>query len=255
MFIDTHAHLYFDRFDADREEVIRRAGSAGVSKIINISVDLESAQQCIELAEQHEGLFAAVGVHPNDADKLNDAALRELRTLTGHPKVVAVGEIGMDFYWDKQPRDLQESVFRQQIQLAKETGHPIVIHNRQAARSIIRTLKSEGVDGLTGVFHCFSEDEAIAREVLEMDFHISFTGNLTFKNSQLPEVARMVPLQRLLLETDCPFLSPEPKRGRRNEPAHVVFIAQKLAEIKETDVETIRAKTTENAVRLFGLGE
>ena len=255
MLIETHAHLYFDQFDEDREQVIQRADEAGVKKIINIAVDLESSKQCIELAEKYEGLFATVGIHPNDSTKLGKDSLLELRELCGHKKVVAIGEIGMDFYWDRCPVEVQERAFREQIRLAKEVGLPIVIHNREAAPQIIEVLKSEDASELSGVFHCFSEDTAIAKEVLDLEFHISFTGNLTFKKSQLPEVAEMVPLDKLLLETDCPFLSPEPKRGRRNEPAHVVYIAQKLAEIKKVEFAELAEVTTSNANRLFGLGE
>jgi len=255
MLIETHAHLYFDQFDEDREQVILRADEAGVKKIINIAVDLETSKQCIELAQKYEGLFATVGIHPNDSTKLGKDSLLELRELCGHKKVVAIGEIGMDFYWNRCPAEVQERAFREQIRLAKEVGLPIVIHNREAAPQIIEVLKSEDASELSGVFHCFSEDTAIAKEVLDLGFHISFTGNLTFKRSQLPEVAELVPLDKLLLETDCPFLSPEPKRGRRNEPAHVVHIAQKLAEIKKVEFAELAEVTTSNANRLFGLGE
>ncbi len=255
MLIETHAHLYFDQFDEDREQVIQRAEEAGVKRIINIAVDLETSRQCIELAENYEGLFATIGIHPNDSTKLDSSSLSELGELSRHQKVVAIGEIGMDFYWDRCPAEVQERAFREQIGLAKEVGLPIVIHNREASREIVHVLKSEGTDGLSGVFHCFSDDKKAAEEVLDLGFHISFTGNLTFKKSRLPEVAEMVPLDKLLLETDCPFLSPEPKRGRRNEPAHVVYIAQKLAEIKKVTFEEITEITTSNAKRLFGLGE
>ncbi|MFQ6112973.1 MAG: TatD family hydrolase [bacterium] len=254
MLIDTHAHLYFNHFDADREDVIQRAFDAGVKKIINIGVDLDTCRQSIELAEKNAGLFAAVGIHPNDSTKLDENSLATLMEFTRHPKVVAIGEIGLDFYRERAPIEIQRQAFRKQIALAKDEALPMVIHNRQAVREILDILKEEGTEGLGGVFHCFSEDERIAEEVLEMGFHISFTGNLTFKKSNLPQVAQMVPLERLLLETDSPLLSPEPKRGRRNEPAHVVYIAQKLAEIKGSDVSEIEKITTDNAVSLFGLG-
>jgi TatD DNase family protein len=253
MLIDTHAHLYFNHFDEDREEVIQRAFEVGVKMIINIGIDLETCEQCIALADEHAGVFAAVGIHPNDSAKLDENALLSLKEFTRHAKVVAIGEIGLDFYRDRAPVEIQTEAFRQQIVLAKEAGLPIVIHNRQAIAEILEILKSEGTDGLAGVFHCFSEDESWAEEVLDLGFHISFTGNLTFKKSGLAKVANMVPLERLLLETDSPFLSPEPKRGRRNEPAHVLYIAQKLAEIKGVSVSEIEKITTENAVHLFGL--
>lgn len=253
MLIDTHAHLYFNQFDHDREDVINRALESGVQKIINIAVDVETARQCIEMAEQHSGLFAAVGVHPNDSIKFNDKILSELKELCRHPKVVAIGEIGLDFYRDFSPVEIQKDVFKKQIRLAKEIGLPIVIHNRDAIDEILDILKSEGTADLSGVFHCFSENREYAEQVLELGFHISFTGNLTFKKSELPDVARTVPLNRLLLETDSPFLSPEPRRGRRNEPANVVYIAEKLAEIKKTEFDKLVKTTTANANKLFGL--
>ncbi|MFQ5863774.1 MAG: TatD family hydrolase [bacterium] len=253
MLIDTHAHLYFNHFDGDREQVIQRAFEAGVKKVINIGIDLETCRQCMEMAEKHTSLFATVGIHPNDSTKLDEKSLATLKEFAQHPKVVAIGEIGLDFYRERAPVEIQRQAFRNQIALAKDVALPIVIHNRQAVRQILDILKQEGTEGLGGVFHCFSEDEQIAEEVLELGFHISFTGNLTFKNSELPEVAKVVPLERLLLETDSPFLSPAPKRGRRNEPAHVIYIAQKLAEIKGTNFDEIERITTENAIRLFGV--
>lgn len=255
MLIDTHAHLYFDQFDEDRVEVIERARLANIKRIINIAIDLETSRRCIDLANHHDGLFAAVGIHPNDSTKVNEQTLAELRELARHPKVVAIGEIGLDFYRDRSPAEIQEQSFREQIRLAKDVGLPIVIHNRDAGREILKVLNSEGTEGLVGVFHCFSEDQDVAQQILELGFFISFTGNLTFKKSELPKVAKSVPLDRLLLETDCPFLSPEPRRGRRNEPAHVLHIAKKLAEIHQTSLTGIEETTTNNAVRLFGLGE
>ena len=253
--IDTHAHLYWQSFDDDRNAVIERAFKQGVEKIINIATDLDTAQQCIVLAEEYEGLYATAGIHPNDAGKFDDRTIPVLKEFLQHPKVVAIGEIGLDFYRDWCAREIQERVFREQIRLAKETGRPIIIHNRDAGREIIDVLKSEGFNNLKGVFHCFSEDLKIAQEILEIGFFISFTGNLTFKKSRLPEVAMQIPLEKLLLETDCPFLSPEPKRGRRNEPANVGYIAEKLAEYKNLPLEELVIATTINAVNLFGLGE
>lgn len=255
MLVETHAHLTFDKFDADRDEIIDRAHKAGVDKIVNIGVDLASSVRCIELAERYSGLFAAVGIHPNDANKLNDASLERLRELTRHDKVVAIGEIGLDFYWDTCPAATQEKAFRVQLRLAREVGLPVVIHNREAGEAILKVLRSETIGEKKGVFHCFSEDEHIARQVLDLGFTISFTGNLTFKKSTLPQVAKNVPLDKLLIETDCPFLSPEPKRGKRNEPANCVHIARKLAEIKEISLAALSAATTANAYRFFGFGE
>lgn len=255
MLIDTHAHLYFGQFDGDRAQVIQRALQAGVKCIINIGVDLPTSKTCIEMAEKQAGLLAAVGIHPNDAATVQERDFQELQRLARHPAVVAIGEIGLDFYRQSSEDEVQKKVFRRQVRLAREVGLPIIIHNRQAGREIVKILQSEETDGLTGVFHCFSECPEVAEAVLDLGFHISFTGNLTFKKSALPEVAKSVPLNRLLLETDCPFLSPEPRRGRRNEPANVVYIAQKLAEIKQCDEVEVQRTTTQNAVHLFNLGD
>ncbi|MFQ5771486.1 MAG: TatD family hydrolase [bacterium] len=255
MLIDTHAHLYFAQFDEDRDEVIQRAFAANVKKIITIGIDLETCRKAIALAEKYDGLYAAVAIHPNDATKFNDRVVAEVKELSRHPKVVAIGEIGLDFYRNRSTAEMQKQAFYQQLKLAKEVDLPIIIHNRQAGREILDVLQLEGTEGLTGVFHCFSENKMIAEEILQVGFHISFTGNLTFKKSELPAVAQSVPLNRLLLETDSPFLSPEPKRGRRNEPAHVVYIAQKLAEITDTNLSELEKITTANALRLFRLGD
>ncbi len=251
MLTDTHAHLYFEHFDRDREAVIRRAFEGGLAFIINVGVDLTTSRTCIELAEQYDGLYAAVGIHPNDAGAFDEQAPAALRELAQHPRVVAIGEIGLDFYRGRTPRVQQEAAFRAQIRLAKELGLPIIIHNREAGPAVVDVLCDEGTDGLTGVFHCFSESVVVAETVLKRGFYVSFTGNLTFRNSTLPEVAQRVPLARLLLETDAPFLSPEPERGKRNEPAHVIYLAQKLAEIKQTTVSEVVETTFVNARRLF----
>jgi TatD DNase family protein len=255
LLIDTHAHLYWDSFEKDLAAVIDRAISNDVRQIINIATDLETGRQCISFAEQFDSLFATAGIHPNDAAKFDDTTITALKSALQHPKVVAIGEIGLDFYRDWCPPATQEKVFRKQLRLAVETGFPVIIHNRNAGREIVNVMKSEVGGGLSGVFHCFSEDAGLAQDVLDLGFHISFTGNLTFRKSHLPEVARLVPLHRLLLETDSPFLSPEPKRGRRNEPAHVVYIANKLSEVKEVSFDEIVQATTENATKLFGLGD
>jgi TatD DNase family protein len=251
LFIDTHAHLYWEQFDEDRDAVIQRANDAGVSGIINIATDVDTSRQSIALAERHRGLYATAGIHPNDAGKFDAHTIVALRDMLRHPRVVAIGEIGLDFYREWCAPDIQEKTFREQIRLAKEEGLPIVIHNRQAGRQILEVLLSEKTDSLGGVFHCFSEDLGIAREILALGFHISFTGNVTFKRSHLPEIAAHVPLERLLLETDCPFLAPEPKRGRRNEPAYVVHLAEKLAQIKALPVDQLAAVTTRNACTLW----
>jgi TatD DNase family protein len=251
--IDTHAHLTFDWFDDDREEVIERAREAGVEQIITVGTNLQDCGEAIELAERHPHLFAAVGIHPNDSEDFSDEALARLREWCRHPKVVAVGEIGLDFYRDRVPPERQEKAFRAQIALAKEVGLPVIIHNREATRALLEVLQEVGTEGLSGVFHCFSGNLEDAEQVLSLGFLISFAGNLTYKKSNLPEIAAAVPLERQLLETDSPFLAPMPRRGKRNEPAFVVHTAQRLAEIKGVDVATVAQVTTANARRLFDL--
>ncbi len=251
--IDTHAHLAIDWFDADRQEVLGRASEAGVEQIITVGTTLEDSRVSVELAERFPELFAAVGVHPNEAAEFDMAAIDRLRQWCRHPKVVAIGEIGLDFYRDRVPRQKQKEALQAQVDLAREERLPVILHHRQATAELVRFFDEVGTDGVSGVFHCFSGGIEIVQEVLELGFFISFAGNLTFKKSTLPEVAAAVPLERQLLETDSPFLAPMPMRGRRNEPAFVVHTARRLAEIKGADVATVEEITTANARRLFRL--
>jgi TatD DNase family protein len=251
--IDTHAHLQLNHFDADRDEVIRRAHEAGVAAIICISTDATSSRAAIALAEKHQHVYAAVGIHPNDCAETSDDDLKQIAELVQHPKVVAIGEIGMDDYWKTVPLPKQAEVFARQLELAAQINKPVIIHNREAGAAIMETLRAQGVTKLVGVFHCFSEDWNYAEQVLSLGCHVSFTGNLTYKKSQLPEVAKMIPLERIMLETDSPYMTPAPHRGKRNEPAYTVHIAEKLAEIKGLSFAEVCAATTENAVKLFGL--
>ena len=252
--VDSHAHLNFDAFDEDREDVLRRAREAGLAALVNVGIDVPTSEASVELAEKYPDVWATVGVHPHDARSLDDAGRDRLRELVRHPKVVAVGEVGLDFYYDYSPRELQESVFREMIALAREADKPLVIHTREAWERVLAVLEEELRGGpLRGVFHCFSGDVTQAGRVLAWGFHVSFCGNLTFKNSRLPEVLKAVPLDRLLLETDSPFLAPVPHRGKRNEPAYVRLTARKIAEVKGVPLDEVLRRTTENAVRLFGL--
>ncbi|MDZ7291088.1 MAG: TatD family hydrolase [candidate division KSB1 bacterium] len=255
IFVDTHAHLQLSDFDADRDEVIRRAFDAGVDKIIVVSTDIASSRQSLQLAEKFSGVYAAVGFHPTDCGKATDHDFALIADLAHHPKVVAIGEIGLDFYWKNVPPEIQQRAFVRQLHLAKELGKPVIIHNRDAGAAILQALQQAGSDHLAGVFHCFSENLEYAQRVLALGCHISFTGNLTYKKSMLPEVAAQVPLERLLLETDAPFMTPVPHRGKRNEPAFAVHIAEKLADIKKIPVAAVAQQTTLNATRLFGLSE
>ena len=251
--IDTHAHLTFEWFDEDRLQVIERAREAGVEQIITVGTNLQDCPAGIALAERFPEVFAAVGVHPNDAAEFDEAALAILREWARHPKVVAIGEIGLDFYRDRVSPQKQEEVFRAQIALAKELRLPVIIHNREATKALLSVLEEVGPGGLKGVLHCFSGTVADADRVLSLGLWISFAGNLTYKKSKLPEVAAAVPLERQLLETDSPFLAPAPMRGKRNEPAFVVHTAGFLAEIKDVEVAMVDRITTANARRLFGL--
>jgi TatD DNase family protein len=255
IFIDTHAHLQLAHFDADREAVIRRAREAGVEKIIVVSTDVTSSRQSLQLAEKYPGLFAAVGIHPTDCGKAAEEDFATIAELAQHPKVVAIGEIGLDFYWKPFSQEAQQRAFIRQLHLAQELRKPVIIHNREAGAAILQTLHDAGINHLSGVFHCFSENVEYAQRVLALGCHISFTGNLTYKKSTLPEVAAQVPLECLLLETDAPFMTPMPHRGKRNEPAYTVYIVEKLAEIKKISLAEAARQTTANAVSLFVLTE
>lgn len=253
--VDTHAHLDFPEFDRDRADVIRRAREVGVTTLINVGVDLQSSRASVELAEQFPGVYAAVGIHPHDAKSATKQALAELGDLCRHPKVVAVGEIGLDFYRDHSPRETQRTVFRDLLALAKELRLPVIIHARNAWQDVLAIVREVMGERGQGVFHCFPAGVEGARQVLEMGYHVSFTGVVTFKNARAADVLAQVPLDRLLLETDCPFMAPEPHRGKRNEPAYVHLIAQKAAEVLRVPVTQVAEATTINAKRLFRLPE
>ena len=255
--VDTHAHLDFRAFDEDRERAIERARAAGVQWIINPGTNLESSRQAVRLAESYPEIYAAVGVHPHDAKTVTESILKELRELAHHPKVVAIGEIGLDYYRDLSPRDVQRSVFRQQLELADELGVPVILHDRDAHKDILAILKEWQVAGrgaLPSLFHAFSGDEAMAHRVLEMGYYIAIGGPVTFRNArQLARIVPTIPSDRLVVETDCPFLTPHPHRGKRNEPAYVRLVVEKVAELRGESVDAIARQTTLNARALFGL--
>ncbi|AIE58566.1 TatD family hydrolase [Bacillus methanolicus] len=254
MLFDTHAHLNADQFKDDLEEVINRAKKEGVNNIAVVGFDRPTIKKAIELAEKYDFIFACVGWHPVDAIDMTEKDLHWLEELASHPKVVALGEMGLDYYWDKSPKEIQKEVFRKQIRLAKKVKLPIVIHNREATADIVEILKEEGAWEVGGIMHCFSDSIEIARECIEMNFYISIAGPVTFKNAKmLKEVAEAIPLERLLIETDCPYLAPHPYRGKRNEPAYVKLVAEQIAGIKGLSVEDVAKATTENAKKLFGI--
>jgi len=257
--VDTHAHLDFSQFDADRPSVIERAKATGVAAILNVGADLPSSQRAVALAEEYDCIYAAVGVHPHDAKKLDGAALAELRELAGHPKVVAVGEIGLDFYRDLSPRDVQRRAFQAQLAWAAKLGKPVIIHDRDAHDEVMDILadwavglKASPLDGRPGVLHTFSGDLAMAERAMDLGFFISISGPVTYQNArQLPGIVRMLPLTHLLVETDCPFLAPHPHRSKRNEPAYVRLVAERIAALRNIPLDDLAEATTANARRLF----
>ncbi len=250
--VDTHAHLEHERFRGDLDDVIARARAAGVWPIIEVGSDVATSRAALGLTQRYPGLLAAVGIHPHEAGGASDAALEEIRVMARKPGVVAIGEIGLDYHYDFSPRDQQRRAFAAQIGIAKEVGLPIVVHDREAHADTLTILKSEGAGAAGGVMHCFSGDWKLAHTVLDMGFYISVGGTLTFPNAaRLRELVARLPLDRLLLETDCPYLTPVPHRGKRNEPAFVVLVARELARIKRLDVRHVAAATIRNAGALF----
>lgn len=254
MLFDTHVHLNAEQFDEDLEEVISRAREAGVEKMVVVGFDRPTINRAMELIEQYEFLYASIGWHPVDAIDMKDEDLAWIEELSNHPKVVAIGEMGLDYHWDKSPKDVQKEVFRKQIHLAKKVKLPIIIHNRDATQDIMDILREEGAEEVGGIMHCFSGSPEIAQECVDMNFYISLGGPVTFKNAKKPkEVAKEIPLEKLLIETDCPYLAPHPNRGKRNEPAYVKLVAEQIAELKEVSLEEVENITTENAKKLFNI--
>ncbi|CAM3968058.1 TatD family hydrolase [Mesobacillus zeae] len=254
MLFDTHVHLNAEQFQEDLPDVIERARSEGVEYMVVVGFDRPTIERAIELCEEHDFIYASVGWHPVDAIDMTDADLDWIKELSSHPKVVALGEMGLDYYWDKSPKEVQKEVFRKQIRLAKEVQLPIVIHNREATSDIMEILKEENASEVGGIMHCFSGSPETAEQCLDMNFYISLGGPVTFKNAKKPkEVAEAVPLDRLLIETDCPYLAPHPYRGKRNEPAYVKLVASQIAELKGATFEEIAEATTRNAKKVFGI--
>jgi TatD DNase family protein len=255
MLIDSHAHLELSEFDGDREDVIERARESGVGCIVNVGINLEDSRNAVALAERYDNIYASVGVHPHDAKSIDETTYDSLRKLSENDNVVAYGEIGLDFFRNLSPKDLQIKRFGEQLELAGELGLPVIIHDREAHREIVEMLKGwKSYSG--GVIHCFSGDYDMARKCLDMGFYISIPGTITYKKSEtLRDVVRRVSIDRLLVETDCPFLSPEPKRGKRNEPANVVYTTHKVAQVKGLPFEDVAMITSENTRNVFGMKE
>lgn len=253
--IDTHCHLDFERFDGDRDEVVARALAQGVGRIVVPAVDLGNCAKVVALAERYEGVYAAVGVHPNSSAGWQASWLGVLRDLARHPKVVAIGEIGLDYYWDRSPKGTQWRALSAQLELANELGLPVIVHNRESDVDVVRVL-AEGAWGgpRPGVLHSFSTTYDVAKQVLDMGYYLGFTGPVTYKKADgLRDVAGRVPLDRILVETDAPFLAPQKYRGKRNEPAYVRLVAERLAALHKVSYGVMAEQTTANAVALFGL--
>lgn len=252
--VDTHAHLVDGRFDRDRQEVLERARAAGVALIVNVGYDLESSRKSVALAGEFACVYAAVGVHPHDAAQAPPGYLEELRRLAKGEKVVAVGETGLDYYRNLSPGEVQKKVFREHLALARELDLPVIIHDRDAHEDVLGILKKDGPGRAGGVLHCFSGDWEMARVCLEMGFFISVSGVVTYpKSSLLKEIAARVPAERLLVETDCPYLAPEPWRGRRNEPAYVRSVVECVAGLRGMSAGELALITAQNARSLFRL--
>ena len=253
MLIDSHAHLDDLRYNTDRDAVLQRAEAAGVEAIITIGCDLATSRAAVALAQSHPHVFAAVGVHPHEAKEIGEGWYESIRSLARQPKVVAYGEIGLDYHYDHSPRKSQRQRFREQIHLAREMALPLIIHTREAQDDTVTILREEGAVDVGGVFHCFSGDAWLAKDALDMGFSLSFSGVLTFKNAtMLREIAKTVPLDRLMVETDCPYLAPVPYRGKRNEPAYVQRVAETLAEVRGNgSFESIARATVANTKRVF----
>ncbi|CEG29537.1 TatD family hydrolase [Bacillus sp. B-jedd] len=254
MLIDTHAHLNAEQYNDDVEEVMERAKKNGVENIVVVGFDRPTIEKAMALTDANEFIYACIGWHPVDAIDMTDEDLAWIEDLSAHPKVVALGEMGLDYHWDKSPKEIQKEVFRKQIRMAKKVKLPIVIHNREATADIVEILKEEDASEVGGIMHCFSGSVETARECVDMNFFISLGGPVTFKNAKKPkEVAAEIPLEWLLVETDCPYLTPHPHRGKRNEPGYVKLVAEEIANIKGISFDEVAKVTTENAKKLFGI--
>lgn len=254
MIFDTHAHYDDEAFEEDREELLASMAGAGIGKITNIAADLNSCKTTKELMDRYEFIYGAFGVHPNNVEHLTDADLLWIKELCGHKKCVAVGEIGLDYYYDEPEREVQKIWFGKQLELAKEVSLPVVIHSRDAAKDTIDLMKEHHAEEIGGVIHCYSYSKESAAIFLNMGFYIGIGGVLTFKNGvKLKEVASYVPMDRIVLETDCPYLAPAPNRGKRNSSLYLPYVVEALAEIKGISPEEVRRITWENAHRLYHL--
>ena len=253
MLFDTHAHLNDPAFDPDREELMAGLAAKGIGYVMNAGCSLESSRDIIQMAEKYPWLYGSVGSHPDSADEVNEEVIEAYRQMATHEKVKAIGEIGLDYYYEDIPREIQKQAFRMQMELARELRMPVIIHERDAHDDAMRIVKE--FKDVTGVFHCYSGSAEMARQLVNMGWYIGFTGVLTFKNARKAvETAERIPLDRIVLETDCPFMAPVPFRGKRCDPGYLYLMAERLAEIRGISIEEVHAATMENAKRLYRLG-
>jgi len=253
MLFDTHAHYDDKKFDLDRDEVLQSLKAHGIEYAVNIGTNIPSSEYSVSIAEKYDFLYASVGIHPEHADTISDETIKRIKELCSHKKVVAIGETGLDYYWENNPsREIQKEAFKRQIELAKELNLPVIVHNRESTEDMVNILKE--TRPRKAIIHCVSVSAEIAKILVGMDYYISFSGTVTFKNApKLREVAKIVPINRLLIETDSPYLSPEPKRGGRNDSRNLMYTAEKLGEIIGLSFKEISSLTTENAKRIYNI--
>ena len=252
MLFDSHAHLDDNKFCADREEIIQKIKESGVEYVVNIGDDISSSRKSIILAKRYPFIYATVGVHPHNVENMTENDIEELKLLASEEKVVAIGEIGLDYYYDNSPRELQKKWFKRQIELALELSLPIAIHNRDSNEDCMQILRGYDIKKIGGIMHCYSGSSEMAKELVKMGLCVSFAGPVTFKNNRRGvETVREIPIENILIETDCPYLAPEPKRGTRNDSSNVRYVAEKIAEIKGMTFEEVAKITRDNAKRVY----
>ena len=253
MIFDTHAHYDDEQFDTDRKELLMSMATEGVGTIVNVGASYDSCQKVVDMAQEYPFMYAAVGIHPDEVGALNEVSFAQMKQLFQREKVVAVGEIGLDYYWDKESHDQQKKWFIRQLDLAKELNLPVLIHSREAAADTLEIMKEEA-GGLSGVIHCFSYSREMAQEYVKMGFYIGIGGVVTFKNAKkIKEVAEAIPLEKILLETDCPYLAPVPYRGKRNDSRYIRYVAEEIARLKDIFYEEVIRQTEENARKMYRL--
>lgn len=251
-FFDSHSHYNDEKFDIDRKELIKRVYAEGITRTVCVGYNLEKSKFALEIADDNDFIFASVGISPNDIEDFSDNNLAEIEQIGKNSKIVAIGEIGLDYYWNKENKERQKELFIKQIEIANRLEKPIIIHTRDAYLDTIEILRNNPVNK-KGIFHCCPLNQELIKDALNLGFYISFSGNITFKNAKSKEAVSLVPIDRILIETDSPYLTPEPFRGKRNDPSMVKYVAKKISEIKEIDVETVSVRTYENANRIFNI--